>query len=253
MNKRLEAKLAMLRLVLAVLGKYGAVYAAASGLVAAVEALQEAFDAITGQNRAAEENRNSGGAAAREQATKELGDLAYSVAASVLSYASTKDDRALVDRMSYSRWEITRGRASSIIARCQGILNAATPLVDELADFLVTPADVKSLEKKITAFEEAYIKPRQGVVAGAAARKELPGLFGQATQILEERIVGMVFKFKEKSPEFFNEFTAARVIAHLPTASGAADNVVPNPNVTAPTTGAASGTPAATSGTARAA
>lgn len=172
----------------------------------------------------------------------------------MLSYASTSKERALADRMSYSRWEITRGRASSIIARCQGIHTTAAGLVTSLADYLVTSADLKSLEKKITAFEEAYIKPRQGTVSGAAARKELPGLFNQATGVLEERIDGMVFKFKDKSPEFYHEFTAARVMVRLPTASSAAANVVPNPNV-APgvTPSATASTPATPPGNAKAA
>jgi len=238
-DKRQESKLSMLRLILSVLGKYGAVYSTANGLTASVDALQELFDNVTGQNQQAEAATNSGGSAARKQATDELGNLAYSIASSVQSYASTIGDRSLVDRMSYSRWEITRGRASSIIARCQGIHAAATELLPQLADYLVTSADLKSLEKKITAFEEAYIKPRQGTVSGAAARKELPGLFAQATQVLDERIDGMVFKFKEKSPEFYNEYTAARVMVPLPTTSSGASNVVPNPNVT---TSVASGT-----------
>ena len=145
-------------------------YSTANGLIAAVDALQELFDNVTGQNQQAEAATNSGGSAARKQATDELGNLAYSIASSVQSYASTIGDRSLVDRMSYSRWEITRGRASSIIARCQGIHAAATDLLPQLADYLVASADLKSLEKKITAFEEAYIKPRQGTVSGAAAR-----------------------------------------------------------------------------------
>ena len=247
MDKRQEARLAMLRLVLLVLGKYGAVYAAANGLITAVEALQEIFDGITGQNQQAEDGSNSGGTAARKQATEELGDLAYSISASVLSYASTIGNRSLVDRMSYSRWEITRGRASSIIARCQGVSTTASGLATELANYLVTSGDLKTLEKKITAFEEAYIKPRQGVVSGAAARLGLPALFAQASAILEERIDGMIFKFKDKSPEFYHEFTAARVLVNLPTSSN--DKAASKAKAGAEAKAAESKTPGATATT----
>jgi hypothetical protein len=139
--------------------------------------------------------------------------------------------------MSYSRWEITRGRASSIIARCQGISTTASGLAAELVDYLVTPAELKLLEKRIGGFEEAFIKPRQGTVIGVAARQEMPDLLNRAIGVIEERIDGMLFRFKTKSPEFYNEYMAARVVVNLPTSSNdKADkpsNVVPNPDKTA--------------------
>ena len=107
--------------------------------------------------------------------------------------------------------------------------------------YAVAPADLKALEQKIAAFEEAYIKPRQSTVAGAAATRELPGLFNKAFTILEERIDGMVFKFKSKSPEFFAEYTSARVVVDARTVS--ADKPADAANTTPATTATSSDKP----------
>src|SRR5262249_37167638 len=66
----------------------------------------------------------------KAQARRELGDVVYEVAGSLLALAHATDDVNLAARVAYSRSVITAGSTNAVLARCQAILDVANEHVE---------------------------------------------------------------------------------------------------------------------------
>jgi hypothetical protein len=170
-----------------------------------------------------------GGVADKAQALNGVADAGFEVAAAVRAFATASGDSKLATTMSYSRSEIVRGRDSQMLARCQSIHDAAAAAGTSLTDYGITPAKLTAFQNKIDAFASAKAKPRQDTTTSSAATKSLRELFAQADTLLNDRLDGLAFQFKDSQPSFYNEYTSARIIVDRPGGHGskAAPSVVP--------------------------
>jgi len=129
---------------------------------------------------------------------------------------------------------VAEGRDSSVLARCRAIHAAASEVITSLADYEVTPAKLTAHKKKIDAFDTAQSGPRQATASSSAATKELVKLFQQASEILNDRLDGLLVPFKSTQPTFFNEYRSARAIVDIKGSRGnKTTNVIVAPDVTA--------------------
>jgi len=198
-------------------------------LVKAVSDLQIVVDKI--MVCAEKQEAKDGATAQKAAALAALGDAAIEIAAGTKAYAVATGDQFLTGQMDFSRSEIVKGRDSSVLARCQTIHDAASEHVDDLADYDVTLAKLKTLEKKIEAFREVRSKHRQSKASSSAATKELPKLFRKASEILTQRLDGLMVPFKTTEPTFYGEYQAARLVIDTSARSNGA-NIVPGTNTT---------------------
>lgn len=84
------------------------------------------------------------------------------------------------------------------------------------------------------AFDTAQSKPRQATASSSAATKELTKLFKQATEILTDRLDGLLVPFKSTEPTFFNAYQAARLVVGNTGSRASKDaNVIAAPDATA--------------------
>jgi len=192
---------------------------AVADLEAVVEKINDCAQCQAAKDGATEE---------KAQAARELGDAAFEIAAATKSCAVAGGNKYLAGQVDFSRSEITKGRDSSVLARCRAIHAAAAGALDSLADYEVTSAKLTALKKKIDAFDAAQSKPRQATASSSAATKELTKLFKQAGEILDDRLDGLLVPFKSTEPTFYSEYQAARVVVGN-TGGRAASNVVPAP------------------------
>ena len=58
------------------------------------------------------------------------------------------------------------------------------------------------------------------------ATKELSKLFGQVSELLTQRLDGLMVGFKTTQPEFFGEYQSARVVVQASSRAKAEDNAV---------------------------
>ena len=226
MNSKQSARLRAIVAVLAILTseKNKALWAGKPPLVKAIAELAAFVASIS---RCVEKQEAKDGAVAeKKQALDELGDTAYEVATATKAWASENGNKSIAGRMDFSRSEITKGRDSSVLARCESIHTSADEVVDELEDHEVTPAKLKALEKKVEAFRQTQSKPRQALVTGVVATKELSKLFGQVSELLTQRLDGMMVGFKTTQPELFGEYQSARVVVQASSRAKAGDNAV---------------------------
>ena len=200
-------------------------------LPAFVEAVDEFKGVIPQINDLAQAQASrSGFSNEKSYAFEAMGNAAYEVAGAVLAYADKELDHELAGHVDFSRSAITDGRESAVVARCRDILAASTAKVDALADYGINQAKLTALKKKIDAFEAVQPSPRQQVVKSGAATKALLGLFGTADTMLGRRLDGLAIQFKETTPEFFNQYLAARSIVDSPGGHKTGGAVTPNSN-----------------------
>jgi hypothetical protein len=152
-----------------------------------------------------------GASSEKAQTVQALGDAAFEIAAATKSCAVASGNKYLAGQVSFSRWEITKGRDSAVLARCRTIHAAADDVVGSLAEYEVTPPKLTALKNKIEAFDAVQSKPRQAKASSSAATKELTKRFDQAMEIVSDRLDGLMVSFKSSEPVFFSEYEAARV------------------------------------------
>lgn len=230
MTNRQESRLAMLTSTLAVVGSHSQLWSAHEGLADAVEELEQIVATIS--ETAQEQVSQDGSAEEKNLALRELGDLAYEVAAGVRAYASANDNRQLVGRVDFSRWEITRGRPGTIKARCQEVLDAATSNAEPIKKFNITTAKINALKAQIEAYDTSCPKPREKTVSKSAATRKLPDLFEKASRLLDERIDGLVFQYRAENQAFFSQYQAARAVVLSTGKRSSSRTVVVAPSVT---------------------
>jgi hypothetical protein len=161
-----------------------------------------------------QENRK-GGTVDKAQTLNALVDSAFEVAGAIRAFARVSADNELAETMSFSRSDITFGRDSQVLARCQIIHDKAVELGASLTDYGITPAKLTALQNQTDAFAVVEAKPRQQSATSAAATKSLPQLFALADEVLNDRLDVLAIQFKETEPAFYNEYTTARVIVDL--------------------------------------
>lgn len=182
---------------------------------AGVEELEEHIASI--QALAQTQTSQSGAAAEKAQAFQVLVDAAFETAAATRACAAASSNRDLARRVDYSRSNVGKGRDTEVVARCQDILAAATENLASLADYGITQAKLTALKKKIEGFQALQPKPRQGRAHSSSATKEIAKLFKQVDELLNDRLDGLAFQFKDTQAAFYNAYTTARSIV---TASG---------------------------------
>jgi hypothetical protein len=170
-----------------------------------------------------------GAADAKADALVQLGDLAYEVAGGVLSFAEKSGDLTLAGRVRFARSAITAGKGNLVVARCQGIVDAAAENLGSLGDHGVTQAKLTALKQRLKTFDGLRVIPRQVQGAAAAATRQLEQLFPEADRLLANRVDRLIWQFRESAPEFYEKYQVARAIVDAPTTSTAeTPSIVPN-------------------------
>jgi ribosomal protein S5 len=191
-----------------------------AGLVALEEAAQELTDKIMAINiNVKVQSTPSGAARAKKDALTAVGDLAYEVAGGVQSFAEKSGDAVLAARVSFSRSAVTAGGANGVVARIQGIIDAATENLASLGDHGVTQAKVNSLKQRLKTYDALRTMPRHAKGASAAATRQLAKLFPQTDRLLKKRIDKLVWQFRDSEPEFYHKYQVARSIVGAPTSA----------------------------------
>ena len=175
-----------------------------------VEALAEKVSQIDEQVEVAQ--GNPGAKQLKDLARQNLCTSVCEVIGAVRSYAAKNADPELTAKVGYSPSDVTAGKSSDVVARCKAIHAAATEVVDDLGKFGITAAKLTLLKKRIDAYDGAKVAPRQNRVKKSAAVALLLGLVRDSVSILRDQLDGLMIQFKDASPNFYEEYFAARVV-----------------------------------------
>jgi hypothetical protein len=158
----------------------------------------------------------NGGVALKNAAVDSLIGSAYPLAAATRAYAVVNKDAELAAQLDLSPSELGKGRPQEVVARCRNVWSTATDNQAASLAFGVTATKLTNLKKRIDEFEAAHAKPRAGQSNTKAATQALPDAFAQVDEILKDCLDGLMPQFKDSTPEFFNEYFAARRIVNTP-------------------------------------
>jgi hypothetical protein len=188
-----------------------------ASLPALEQAAQELTDLITGINTNLKvQMAPSGAAQAKRDAKLALGDAAYEIAGGVLAFADATNNATLAARVTFARSTVTSGDGNAVVARCQGIVDAATENLASLAGHGVTQAKLTALKEKLTVYDTLRPMPRQATAASATATLQLAKLLPEVARLLANRVDRLVWQFRTSDPEFYEKYQVARAIVGAP-------------------------------------
>ena len=228
MNKIQSSKLNALLSVQTLIGANPTIVAT---IVALDEAADELSDLITSINTHVKvQSSPSGAADAKADALIKLGNSAYEVGGGVLSFAEKAGDLTLAARVRFARSTITAGKSNLVVARCQGIVDAATENLASLGNFGVPQAKLTTLKQRLKTYDALRVMPRQAQGAAAAATRQLEQLFPETDRLLVNRMDRLVWQFRENEPEFYEKYQVARTVVNAATTG---DEKVATPTIVA--------------------
>lgn len=214
MNSRQTLKLNAHRALSATLESYKTKWTSLGAFKRAVTAFNDCLETIDELARIQADQ--SGAGAEKALCLVALVTDTHTIGSAVAALASDTADARLAAKVAFSRSDLSRGRETQIITRCENILAAATENLDALDDdYGVTQAKLTALQAKIDAFRTAQPKPRRTRAGSSAATEQLRQCFAQADQIAGEKLDKLAVQFAKSEPTFFSEFTAARKIGEV--------------------------------------
>lgn len=134
------------------------------------------------------------------------------VAGGVMAWASFTGNEGLAEEMNVFPSELLKYRDSVVAQRCQYVSDAANANIASLADYGVTAADVTALQSRIDAYLVLVQQPRNVITARMGATSEIALLVRDTKKLLSRRLDMMMRQFIASAPEFYRQYTNARII-----------------------------------------
>ena len=141
-------------------------------------------------------------------------EAAAAIAGAMRAYAISNNELELAGKVDPSRSALLAGRDRVSAERCQTIHRLASEKVADLAEHGVTAAKLKSLQVKIDAYSACLQRPRQIITESKTTTAQMEAEIATANQLLVDGLDRLVLQFKDAAPEFYANYTNARVVVH---------------------------------------
>ncbi|MEI6061202.1 MAG: hypothetical protein WCR72_10865 [Bacteroidota bacterium] len=148
----------------------------------------------------------------KQQAGQEMLDAALSVCGAGYAYADKIKDNGIKTQFDYNRSSLKRGNEKEICDRCANIAIAAEPIAKALLDFNMPAGEVDILKETAAAYNGLISAPRSAIKGDKSAKEEMLQVFDDCDKLLTERLDRMMMPFENTQPEFYIEYSNARVI-----------------------------------------
>lgn len=149
---------------------------------------------------------------AKAVAKEEMGAQTVLVAGGVMAWAVATGDEGLAEEMNIFPSELNKYRDSAVAQRCQHVADSANAHIASLADYGVTAADVTALQTRIDAYLVLVQQPRNVITARKGATSEIGLLVRDTQKLLTRRLDMLMRRFVVSAPEFYRQYTNARII-----------------------------------------
>jgi len=193
-----------------------AIYAANLPLTAAVGDLDAAIDAI-GDLRDQQEEDTKGVTEDKQQNRQTLEDQTYTIASIIVFYASGINNRTLLQKVNFTRSELTRARDNELPGMSEQVHQAAVANAAAILPFGVTATMITDLNSSLQTYVDSISKPRAAKSDTSAATDQLPQQFADTTKLLEERIDKGMELYRVSNSAFYAAYFNARIIVNSPT------------------------------------
>lgn len=225
MNAQQEARVNMFYATAQVLDDNNGTWSGTPAMVT----LKAEFDANIGSIEAAlavQVKDITGFAKAKAASLDKLVNKTLQVAGAAMAYAEAKKNPGLAEEMNISASELRNYRDAVVAQRCQGVHAAATTNLAALADYGVVAADLTDLQTDIDAYLALVASPRTKIVTRSTKTAELGALIRDTSKLLDRRMDMVMRGFTVSKPEFFSQYTKARMIIDPASQKGAEEKKV---------------------------
>ena len=218
MNTKQEDKLSMYYVVRNTCEKYhatwitNAVFTATYNLWAAKIPLIEA-------NRDAQALEIKGVTTTKSERRAAMIDITLFVEKRLQSYATVTNNSELLESINYTATDLNKARDNNVIAMCNIVCAKATANTPAIEAYGVTKEILIQLQDSIEGYSASLPKPKVAKSQTKTATENLSKLFKEADELLVKRLDLDIELFKPVIPEFYSQYTSARMI--IPTGGGA--------------------------------
>lgn len=152
-----------------------------------------------------------------------LEDNTFTVGSIIAFYASTINNRELLEKVNFKRSKLSAARDNELPGMSEQVHQEAVANAAPLVAFKLNAAMTTALRTAIDDFVNYISKPRAAQSEVAAATEQLPPVFDSTTALLEERIDGGMELYRTPNPDFYAQYHNARIIVNSPTLKRALD------------------------------
>lgn len=160
--------------------------------------------------------RKTGVAEDKGAARRAMCKAAHKLAGAVAAYAHVAGNHELLTRVDTNLSILLGGRGKDSSDKCKDILAAATANLAALPEYNVQQAVLDALDGLIKAYDALEPKPQAARVSAKSAGQAQDLAFDKADGLLNNGLDKLMLQFEETHPDFYRDYTNARVIVDLP-------------------------------------
>lgn len=216
MKKEQEDTLNMYQSTFDILVANAATYAANLPFTTAVGNLDTAIEAI-GDLRDQQEEDTKGVTEDKQNNRQTLEEETYTIASVIIFYASGINNRTLLQKVNFTRSELSRARDNELPGMSEQVHQAAVANAAAILPFGVTATMITDLNTSLQTYVDSISKPRAAISDNSAATEQLPQLFADTTKLLEESLDKGMELYRVSASTFYAAYFNARIIVNSPT------------------------------------
>lgn len=178
--------------------------------------------------------RKTGSAEDKGAARKTMCKAALVIAGGVAAYAHKVGNHELLVRVDTTLTLLTGGRGKDSRDKCEDIRAAAATNLAALGDFGVDQAGLDKLKGLIADFDGLTPQPQVALGSAKGAGQAIAEALDKIEGILENGLDNLMLRFEDSHPDFFRDYTNARIIIDRPGGHGSNGDETPAPKPDAP-------------------
>jgi hypothetical protein len=158
------------------------------------------------------QNNSKGITDTKKQLKKTMAEKTMVLVGAMKAYANFSQVTTLAGVISTTSSTITSAKDVDADDICLNIVDKATSVLPQLADFGTTQVQIDAAVAAINAFVGTIGKPKTEIVLNKTYNEQVASLFKEADSLLSGQLDGMILRFKEENENFHNEYLNARKI-----------------------------------------
>ncbi len=211
MRKRLENKFKMILTVLQILSDREELWKTNVPMKTAVTELDKGKEKAEKLIQKQEMLKQPSGDAKLNQ-KKLVADLLLPIIGAIFAWAADTNNEELKQKFSLSKKNLLKGREMVVVERLLGILDMITPYAESLIPYGITEEMITECYSAIMLFKAMLPNSREKQKVLKTVTWQLKNEIDDCVVTLEERIDKMMLNYKMPQPDFYTEYTNARII-----------------------------------------
>ena len=158
----------------------------------------------------------TGSAEDKEAARLALCKAALIIAGAVSAYAHQIGNHELLVRVDTTLTLLMSGRGQDSHSKCADILAAATSNLTALTDYSVTQAGLDNLQSLLDDYEELLPQPQVAIGSAKGVGQAIDTALDRIDGVLNNGLDNLMLKYEDTNPDFYRDYTNARIIIDRP-------------------------------------